>query len=212
MWKLVCSEPNLDAEKKLHTLNAHVGRQTWAFDPNASEKDIEKQNQRRKEFRENRFVQKHSKDALMRDAFDARRVERKRERKTTPPSADGAVADEFAVEKETKRSLKAGVEYYQGQQHPDGHWPSDYGGPMFLMPGLIIAMKIMKKEKEMLPAHVKVEMKRYLENHVNEDGGVGLHIEGHSTMFGSVLTYVALRCLGEELESSETLRKMQEWI
>ena len=70
----------MDAEKKLHTLNAHVGRQTWAFDPNASEKDIEKQNQRRKEFRENRFVQKHSKDALMRDAFDARRVERKRER------------------------------------------------------------------------------------------------------------------------------------
>ena len=104
----------MDAEKKLHTLNAHVGRQTWAFDPNASEKDIEKQNQRRKEFRENRFVQKHSKDALMRDAFDARRVERKRERKTTPPSADGAVADEFAVEKETKRALKAGVEYYQG--------------------------------------------------------------------------------------------------
>ena len=50
-------------------------------------------------------------------------------------------------------------------------------------------------------------MKRYLENHVNEDGGVGLHIEGHSTMFGSVLTHVALRCLGEELESSETLRK-----
>ena len=137
----------MDAEKKLHTLNAHVGRQTWAFDPNASEKDIEKQNQRRKEFRENRCVQKHSKDALMRDAFDARRVERKRERKTTPPSADGAVADEFAVEKETKRALKAGVEYYQGQQHPDGHWPSDYGGPMFLMPGLIIAMKIMKTEK-----------------------------------------------------------------
>ena len=98
--------------------------------------------------------------------------------KTTPPSADVAV-DENCVEKETKRALRAGVEYYQGQQHPDGHWPSDYGGPMFLMPGFIIAMKIMKKEKEMLPTHVKVEMKRYLENNVNEDGGVGLHIEGH---------------------------------
>ena len=55
-------------------------------------------------------------------------------------------------------------------------------------------------------------MKRYLENHVNEDGGVGLHIEGHSTMFGSVLTYVALRCLGEELESSNVMEKMQQWI
>ena len=211
MWKLVCSRGNLDAEGKLRTLNAHVGRQTWEFDANASEEDVQKQDVRRKEFRENRSAHKHSKDALMRDAFDAQRKERKRERKTTPPSADVTI-DEKSVTKETKRALRAGVEYYQGQQHPDGHWPSDYGGPMFLMPGLIIAMKIMKKEKEMLPAHVKVEMKRYLENHVNEDGGVGLHIEGHSTMFGSVLTYVALRCLGEELESSETLRKMQQWI
>ena len=40
----------MDAEKKLHTLNAHVGRQTWAFDPNASEKDIEKQTNAGKSF------------------------------------------------------------------------------------------------------------------------------------------------------------------
>ena len=91
MWKLVCSEANLDPENKLHTLNAHVGRQTWTFDPNASEEDVQKQDERRKQFRENRFVQKHSKDAFMRDAFDARRKERKREMKTTPPSADVAV-------------------------------------------------------------------------------------------------------------------------
>uniref|UniRef100_A0A0D3HJ36 Terpene cyclase/mutase family member n=1 Tax=Oryza barthii TaxID=65489 RepID=A0A0D3HJ36_9ORYZ len=31
----------------------------------------------------------------------------------------------------------------------------------------------------------------------NEDGGWGLHIEGHSTMLGSSLNYVALRLLGE---------------
>lgn len=30
---------------------------------------------------------------------------------------------------------------------------------------------------------------RYLRNHQNADGGFGLHIEGHSTMFGT-----ALRC------------------
>ena len=73
MWKLVCSRGNLDAEGKLRTLNAHVGRQTWEFDANASEEDVQKQEERRKEFRENRSVQKHSKDALMRDAFDAQR-------------------------------------------------------------------------------------------------------------------------------------------
>ena len=36
------------------------------------------------------------------------------------------------------------------------------------------------------PAHVR-EMVRYLANHQNEDGGYGLHIEGSSTMFGTVL-------------------------
>ena len=54
MWKLVCSRGNLDAEGKLRTLNAHVGRQTWEFDANASEEDVQKQDVRRKEFRENR--------------------------------------------------------------------------------------------------------------------------------------------------------------
>ncbi len=33
----------------------------------------------------------------------------------------------------------------------------------------------------------KLEMLRYLHNHQNEDGGFGLHIEGHSTMFGTAL-------------------------
>lgn len=31
----------------------------------------------------------------------------------------------------------------------------------------------------------------------NEDGGWGLHIEGHSTMIGTVLNYVCMRLLGE---------------
>ena len=39
-------------------------------------------------------------------------------------------------------------------------------------------------------------MLRYLKNHQNPDGGIGLHIEGHSTMFGTSLNYVAARLLG----------------
>lgn len=39
-------------------------------------------------------------------------------------------------------------------------------------------------------------MTRYLVNHQNPDGGYGLHIEGHSTMFGACLSYVSLRILG----------------
>ena len=103
---------------------------------NASEEDVQKQDVRRKEFRENRSAHKHSKDALDERCLMLQRKERKRE-ENDAAELDVTI-DEKSVTKETKRALRAGVEYYQGQQHPDGHWPSDYGGPMFLMPGLII--------------------------------------------------------------------------
>jgi squalene/oxidosqualene cyclase-like protein len=41
----------------------------------------------------------------------------------------------------------------------------------------------------------------YLRNHQQEDGGWGSHIECASTMFGTVLSYVALRLLGEPAEA-----------
>lgn len=37
----------------------------------------------------------------------------------------------------------------------------------------------------------------------NEDGGWGLHIEGTSTMFCTVLTYVTLRLLGDESDGGD---------
>ena len=39
----------------------------------------------------------------------------------------------------------------------------------------------------------------------NEDGGWGLHIEGHSTMFGTALSYITLRLLGEGPEDGENM-------
>jgi hypothetical protein len=39
------------------------------------------------------------------------------------------------------------------------------------------------------PQH-QAEMRRYLHNHQNSDGGFGLHIEGESTMFGTGLRWV----------------------
>ncbi|KAL3521499.1 hypothetical protein ACH5RR_019648 [Cinchona calisaya] len=36
----------------------------------------------------------------------------------------------------------------------------------------------------------------------NEDGGWGIHIEGHSTMFSSVLNYLVLRLMGENLDQA----------
>ncbi|PPD89440.1 hypothetical protein GOBAR_DD13628 [Gossypium barbadense] len=58
------------------------------------------------------------------------------------------------------------------------------------------------------------EIIRYIYNHQNEDGGWGLHIEGHSTMFGTALSYITLRLLGEGIEDDEEMAvsKGRKWI
>lgn len=93
-------------------------------------------------------------------------------------------------------ALRNGISFYETLQADDGHWPGDYGGPMFLMPGMVIACHTTGVlDTVFSPAH-KTEMIRYLRNHQNADGGFGLHIEGGSTMFGTALSYVTLRLLG----------------
>lgn len=98
-----------------------------------------------------------------------------------------ATQEDSASEEALKDSLRAGIEYYQSVQSDSGLWPGDYGGPMFLMPGLIIALYVSKSIDHVLSKQHKHEMVRYLRNHQNQDGGFGLHIEGHSTMFGTAL-------------------------
>ncbi|KAK2465673.1 hypothetical protein APHAL10511_002217 [Amanita phalloides] len=91
-------------------------------------------------------------------------------------------------------AAKNGYSFYKNLQAHDGHWPGEYGGPMFLLPGLVIGSYISGmgfKEEE------RLEMIRYIMNRANpDDGGWGIHVEGHSTVFGTGLNYVALRILG----------------
>jgi squalene/oxidosqualene cyclase-like protein len=101
-----------------------------------------------------------------------------------------------------------GIHFYKHLQTDEGHWPGDYGGPMFLLPGLVIASYV--TETPFPPAH-KALMKQYFLNHQNEDGGWGLHLEGKSTMFGTVLQYVALRLLGADRNATE-ISKARKWI
>ncbi len=52
-----------------------------------------------------------------------------------------------------------------------------------------------------------IEIKRYLFARQNpEDGGWGLHIEGHSSVFGTAMNYVVLRLLGAHEEDKRLIK------
>lgn len=87
-----------------------------------------------------------------------------------------------------------GLNFYRHLQSNDGHWAGEYGGPMFLLPGIIIGMYVTKTP---IPEEWKIEVARYLWNRADKaDGGWGIHIEGCSTVFGTALNYTVLRIVG----------------
>lgn len=108
-------------------------------------------------------------------------------------------------------SLRNGLSFYESLQASDGHWPGDYGGPMFLLPGLVIGLYTTGGLNSVLSPHHQSEIVRYLKNHQREDGGYGLHIEGHSTMFGTALSYVTMRLLGVDPDDP-VIVKSREWM
>uniref|UniRef100_A0A8D2Q541 Terpene cyclase/mutase family member n=1 Tax=Varanus komodoensis TaxID=61221 RepID=A0A8D2Q541_VARKO len=96
-----------------------------------------------------------------------------------------------------------GVRFYSGLQAEDGHWTGDYGGPLFLLPGLLITCHVAKIQ---LPEASKKEMERYLRSVQLEDGGWGLHIEDTSKVFTTALNYTAMRLLGVSPDDPDLLR------
>ncbi|KAE8228592.1 hypothetical protein CF326_g6472 [Tilletia indica] len=100
--------------------------------------------------------------------------------------------------KSALQAARNGWSFYSLLQSPDGHFAGEYGGPMFLLPGLIIGMYVTGTP---VPDEWRVEILRYLAHRVNpEDGGWGIHIEGCSTVFGTALNYVVCRILGMDAE------------
>ncbi|KAK7239296.1 oxidosqualene cyclase [Aureococcus anophagefferens] len=73
--------------------------------------------------------------------------------------------------------------------------------PHFLSPGLVVVWYVTGRRDDVLDEHQRRAMVRYYENH-QQTGGAGARTsESPSTMFGSVLTYVALRLLGEPADA-----------
>ncbi len=105
-------------------------------------------------------------------------------------------------------AIDAALLHLAACQSAEGSWKGDYGGPLFLLPmyvGVVYAVG------ERLDDATRDGMVRYLRNHHNEDGGFGLHVEGHSHVFTSVLCYVALRLLGVAPEDPG-LQRTRAWF
>ncbi|XP_042440099.1 cycloartenol synthase 2-like [Zingiber officinale] len=205
MWKLKVAE---GGSPWLRTTNNHVGRQVWEFDPSlGTPEEIEEVERAREAFRKSRFEKKHSADLLMRLQFA----------KENPLEMKYPIIriedDEDVTEEALVTSLKKAISVFSTHQAHDGHWPGDFAGPMFLLPGLIITLQVTGTLNTVLTPEHQKEIRRYLYNHQNRDGGWGLHIEGESTMFGSTLTYVTLRLLGQGPDDGDgAMEKGRKWI
>ncbi|WWC70811.1 uncharacterized protein I206_104763 [Kwoniella pini CBS 10737] len=90
-------------------------------------------------------------------------------------------------------SARNGFRFYKQLQSHDGHFSTEYGGPLFLLPGLIIALNVCGQK---LLKEQEIEISRYLLNKRRPEGGWGLHTAAPPTVFGTVMNYVALRILG----------------
>ncbi|KAL3642846.1 CRISPR-associated protein 1 [Castilleja foliolosa] len=205
MWKLKVAE---GTSPWLRSLNGHVGRQIWEFHPDlGSPEELAEIEKLREQFHNHHFEKKHSSDLLMRHQFS-------KDNPSTVNLPQVKVKDsEDVTEDKVLNTLRRAIGFHSTLQAHDGHWPGDYGGPMFLLPGLVITLSITGALNAVLLKEHRTEICRYLYNHQNRDGGWGLHIEGPSTMFGSVLTYVTLRLLGEGANDGDgAMEKGRDWI
>ncbi|KAL7133796.1 hypothetical protein ABFS83_12G164400 [Erythranthe nasuta] len=209
MWRLKFSQGDIN-DPSLASFNNHAGRQFWEFDPlitgtSQEQALIEKA---RADFRNSRYEIKQSSDLLM-------RIQLAKENGCGVVDLEQVKveSEEEVTEEKVVITLKRALRFYSTLQAEDGHWPGDYGGPLFLLPGLIISLYVMKALKTVLPEEHTKEICRYLYNHQNLDGGWGLHIEAQSGMFCTILNYVSLRLLGQEMDGGDgAMHKARTWI
>ncbi|KAF5445644.1 hypothetical protein F2P56_034683 [Juglans regia] len=205
MWKLKISEggPNLVS------VNNFIGREHWEFDPDAGTPEEHAEVERaREEYKKNRYKKKQSSDLLMR-----MQLRKENPRGAMPPPVTVKETEEITEEAVTITVRRALNNLSTLQSH-DGHWPAEYGGPLFFLPPLVMALYITGDLSTVLSSHHRKEITRYLYNTQKEDGGWSFHIVGHSTMFGSALSYIALRLLGEGPEDGEdgAMARGRKWM
>ncbi|KAJ1276850.1 hypothetical protein BS78_05G247700 [Paspalum vaginatum] len=209
MWRLKVSERS---SPWLRSRNNFLGRQEWVFHPDlGTPQELAEVEEARRVFAEHRFERRHSSDLIMRMQY-AKENSRVNLTDSPPVGKLGGHNDDL-TEEAVWTSVKRALSQVCNLQAHDGHWPADYGGPLFILPGLLITIYVSGVLNTILSSEHQKEMRRYIYNHQNEDGGWGLNIEGPSTMLGSVLNYVALRLLGEGPNSGDgAMKKGRNWI
>ncbi|KAK8635356.1 hypothetical protein V6N13_004097 [Hibiscus sabdariffa] len=157
MWKLKAAE---GGNPWLRTVNDHVGRQIWEFDPDlGSPEELMEIEKARLNFTNNRLTNKHSSDLLIRLQFS-------KENPVLEVLPQVKVEEaENVTEGMVTDTLRRALNFHSSLQVHDGHWPGDYAGPMFLLPGLIITLSITGALNAVLSEEHKKEIRRYLYNH-----------------------------------------------
>ncbi|KAG2725901.1 hypothetical protein I3760_01G087700 [Carya illinoinensis] len=194
MWRLKIAEGGNDPY--IYSTNNFVGRQIWEFDPEAgTQEERDEVEKARQNFYKNRYQVKPSGDLLW-------RIEKNFQQ--TIPQEKVEDGEEITYEKATT-ALRRAVHFYSTLQANDGHWPpAENAGPLFFLPPLVImCVYITGHLNIVFPIEHQKEILQYIYCHQNEDGGWGFHIEGHSTMFCTTLSYICMRILGEGPEGGQ---------
>ncbi|XP_052310559.1 lupeol synthase isoform X2 [Populus trichocarpa] len=207
MWRLKIAEGGNDPH--IDSTNNFLGRQTWEFDPDAGTLEERAEvEEARQNFWRNRNEVKPSSDLLWK--FQFLREKKFKQRIPQVKIEDG---EEISYEKATS-ALRRSVHLFSALQASDGHWCAENSGPMFYFPPLVFSLYITGHLNAIFSAEHKKEILRYIYCHQNEDGGWGLHIEGHSTMFCTVLNYICMRMLGEGRDGGKdkACERARKWI
>ncbi|TYJ31466.1 hypothetical protein E1A91_A06G200500v1 [Gossypium mustelinum] len=189
MWRLKIGEGGNDPY--LYSTNNFLGRQTWEFDPNAgTAEERDEVEEARLNFYNNRYNVQPSSDLLWQMQF----LREKKMQQTIPqPKIEDGEEVTYEV---TTAAVKRTVHLFSALQSTHGHWPAENSGPMYYIPPLVMSLYITGHLNTIFSREHRKEILRYIYCHQNEDGGWGLSIGVHSTMFCTTLNYICMRLLG----------------
>ncbi|XP_009364429.2 beta-amyrin synthase isoform X1 [Pyrus x bretschneideri] len=207
MWRLKIGEGADDPY--LFSTNNFLGRQTWEFDPHAGTlQERAEVEEARQNYRKNRFQVKPSRDLLWKMQFL-----KEKNFKQTIPAVKIKEGEEMTHETATA-AMKRAVHFISALQSSHGHWPAENSGPLFYLLPLVMCLYITGHLNVVFSMEHRKEIKRYIYNHQNKDGGWGLHIESPSNMFCTAYNYVSLRLLGEGPDGGEdnAMASGRKWI